>query len=105
MYRQEFIKQLNKLEKELRHLNWWQENPPNPEALQSKEPFCVDTLNFSEWLQWVYLPKIKNYLQTNPLPPKPSCLLPMAEEAWRGLEVETITLRETIAHIDQLSNH
>ncbi|WP_258876037.1 YqcC family protein, partial [Pseudomonas aeruginosa] len=30
-----------------------------PEALASPEPFCVDTLALEQWLQWIFLPRMK----------------------------------------------
>jgi uncharacterized protein YqcC (DUF446 family) len=34
---------------------WWDEVPPSIEALSSVEPFSVDTLDFEQWLQWIFL--------------------------------------------------
>ena len=38
-------------------------------ALASQEPFCMDTLKFEQWLQWIFLPRMKDTLeQSRPLP-------------------------------------
>jgi uncharacterized protein YqcC (DUF446 family) len=72
------------LEYELRVMQLWEETPPSPEALTSTEPFCVDTLEFPQWLQWVFLPRMHRLVDQNePLPPK-SEIAPMAEEYFRG---------------------
>ena len=51
--------QLLLIERELRTLDMWSVEPPVPEALASVEPFCVDTLRFEQWLQWIFLPRMK----------------------------------------------
>ncbi|UTA46819.1 YqcC family protein [Simiduia sp. 21SJ11W-1] len=49
---------LAELEQLMGALGIWAAQPPSPEALQSCEPFCVDTLSFPEWLQFVCIPKL-----------------------------------------------
>lgn len=41
---------LLEIEAELRRLGWWSEQAPQATALASREPFCVDTLAFEQWL-------------------------------------------------------
>ncbi len=47
---------LEQLEAELRQCELWQSTPPSEDALQSVEPFSIDTLEPHEWLQWIFLP-------------------------------------------------
>ena len=56
--------QLLLIERELRLQNWWSEQPPMSEALASQQPFCVDTLAFEQWLQWIFLPRMKQLLES-----------------------------------------
>ena len=53
------------LELALLEAGWWGDASPDEAALASIEPFCVDTLRFSEWLQWVYIPKMHAYMAAN----------------------------------------
>jgi uncharacterized protein YqcC (DUF446 family) len=54
---------------ELQHLGEWQTLPPSAEQLASELPFCLDTLTFYQWLQWVFLAKMQHLLaQHQPLP-------------------------------------
>ena len=62
----------------------WSEKRPDDTALASTEPFCVDTLHFHEWLQWVYIPKMRAFIAAHAALPERSGLLPMAEEAWKS---------------------
>jgi len=67
--------QLLLIERELRVLGLWASAPPSPVALASAEPFCVDTLEFEEWLQWIFLPRMKAILEDNqPLPRCPASI-------------------------------
>lgn len=57
------------IEHELVVLGWWSAEPPASEALSSQQPFCVDTLAFEEWLQWIFLPRMREIIeQGKPLP-------------------------------------
>ena len=61
--------QLLLIERELRVQGWWDEVPPSAEALSSVEPFSVDTLDFHQWLQWIFLVRMKQILEQDlPLP-------------------------------------
>lgn len=64
--------QLLLIERELRALGWWSESRPAPEALASPEPFCVDTLALEQWLQWIFLPRMKLILESDSALPQAS---------------------------------
>lgn len=60
---------LLQIEAELRRLMLWEAAAPSPKALSSVTPFCADTLDFSQWLQWLLVPRMKEILeQSLPLP-------------------------------------
>ncbi len=64
---------LLEVEATLRINGKWDETSPSNKELASEQPFCVDTLAFEQWLQWVFLPRMKNTLEeTKPLPAKSS---------------------------------
>ncbi|MBK4714939.1 MULTISPECIES: YqcC family protein [Tenebrionibacter/Tenebrionicola group] len=47
----------------------WQLSPPAQDAFSSTQPFCMDTLEPHEWLQWVLLPRMHALLDGgHPLP-------------------------------------
>ncbi len=72
------------VEYELRNMQLWESESPSAEALASVEPFCIDTLDFPQWLQWVFLPRMHSLLESQkPLPEKCE-IAPMAEEYFRG---------------------
>lgn len=84
---------------EMQHLGLWDDIAPSSEKLASKLPFCVDTLTFSQWLQWVMFPKLFVIIETQaPLPSK-SNMSVMAEQALKSEPADTDKL---LAHITQL---
>lgn len=90
------------LETEMRTIGWWQSQAPPVEALNSKEPFCIDYLRFSEWLQWVYIPKMQAFMNQTGRLPAQSNLLAIAEEAWKGSDRDSTGLLQIIELLDTL---
>lgn len=70
---------LDKLEQVLVASAMWSAIPPSAEALASEQPFCIDTLTLPEWLQYVFLVRMRRLLDNQlPLPPV-SGIAPMVE--------------------------
>src|SRR3989344_4903792 len=76
--------QLLLIERELRVQGWWDALAPSAQALSSQEPFCVDTLAFEQWLQWIFLPRMKQMVEAGAALPRVSGIHPMAEQAVGG---------------------
>jgi tRNA pseudouridine synthase C len=93
------------LELALLENGWWGSDAPDDAALASTEPFCVDALTFSEWLQWVYIPKMRAYMAAHGELPERSGLLAIAEEAWRGSAEDTEGLLLVMRALDGLVNN
>jgi len=90
------------IEAELRQLGQWASETPTPEALASTEPFCVDTLSFTQWLQFIFLPRMYALLEQNRLPPGPCSIAPLAEEYFKNGNLDTDRLIRHIAELDRL---
>lgn len=91
---------LEELTAELQALGLWELQPPSPQALASTEPFCVDTLNFSQWLQWVMLPRFEQMLAEDAPLPQNCSIHPFAEEAFKEHPADTRQLLLLIERID-----
>ncbi|HID82898.1 MAG TPA: YqcC family protein [Chromatiales bacterium] len=64
MDHQEKAKQLlHNIESELKALGVWESTAPPVDALNNTNPFCCDTLELHQWLQWVFLPKINALIE------------------------------------------
>ncbi|SDS66157.1 Uncharacterized conserved protein YqcC, DUF446 family [Pseudomonas asplenii] len=94
--------QLLLIERELRAQGWWAEVPPSEQALSSVEPFSVDTLDFEQWLQWIFLPKMKVILEEDLPLPNASGILAMAEMVYAQRPGEGVKLQALLAQFDRL---
>ncbi|MCP2074481.1 UNVERIFIED_ORG: uncharacterized protein YqcC (DUF446 family) [Pseudomonas lini] len=98
----QIAEQLLLIERELRVQGWWSSVSPSVEALASVEPFAVDTLDFEQWLQWIFLPRMKAILE-NDLPlPNASGILAMAEMVYAQRPGQGIELQRLLSQFDQL---
>jgi uncharacterized protein YqcC (DUF446 family) len=91
---------LSSLENELQQLGWWQQQEPNIEALQSQQPFCVDTLEFAQWLQWVFVPRMQSILDSEHALPSQCAIYEMAEVVYREQRNTVATLLDCLKCID-----
>ena len=94
----EVIDLLDALEQELRRLNVWSPLPPSPESMASSTPFCLDTMKFSQWLQWVFAPRLRALIDHGGPLPSGSNILSYAQLA---LPVEGLHSDELMAIIEQ----
>lgn len=93
---------LLRIEMELRALDLWSSEPPSDEAVQSTQPFAVDTLLFTEWLQFVFLPRMAALVEANGPLPVTSGIAPMAEEHFRRRGLDSGALVRELEEMDRL---
>jgi uncharacterized protein YqcC (DUF446 family) len=88
----ELARLLLSLEQELIDSNLWSKNPVKKELLQSKQPFCHDTLAPEQWLQFVFIVKIEHLIKVGfPLPNKCEITPYIAESLKEHTNVTKIT--------------
>src|SRR6056297_2761343 len=90
------------IEMELRQLGLWESEPPSEEAFRSAQPFCIDTLEFTQWLQFVFVERMKIIIENDYPLPSASGIAPMAEEHFRGRSQSGSALVRELAGIDRL---
>lgn len=90
------------IERELRLLELWSEIEPEPNALASAAPFCVDTLALEQWLQWIFVPRMKALLEGGHVLPAVSGIAPMAEESYKHDLPRFQMLIRHLSRFDQL---
>ena len=99
MSKKEKIKQLlAQLEDNLKGSELWSEEEISEEKLLSKLPFCADTLSYPEWLQFVFIRKMRLLIEGEEDLPSASGLFPMAQvyfgrEIFRYRELAGILLK------------
>jgi len=90
------------IEKELRALRLWTLESLPPEAFASTQPFAVDTMTFPQWLQFIFLPRMK-VLVMQQLPLPVNCnIAPMAEHYFAALDLHSAPLIHHLHQIDTL---
>lgn len=90
------------IEAEMRRLRVWSSTPPSPKALRSNQPFCIDTLEFTEWLQFIFLPRMKDLVEGGEELPAISGIAPMAEEHFNARPENGEALIRELEAIDRL---
>ena len=93
---------LEKLELELKRLALWQERAPAAEALASTLPFCMDTLEFHQWLQFVLLVRLRQMLLLQMALPAQIALYPMATEVYKQSRAHHERLIACLADLDEV---
>ena len=99
---QRIVDVLLELEAEMRALDWRQEEKPPAEALASQQPFCVDQLTFEQWLQWIFLPRMKDIIETQKPLPTQSDIFVYAEECLRHHGSQSAHLLALLKRFDEL---
>ncbi|ABM02677.1 hypothetical protein DUF446 [Psychromonas ingrahamii 37] len=93
---------LTALEDELRNKGLWQEIKPDQQALDSREPFAIDSLSFVQWLQFIFLDKMAKLVRLPQPLPSGMQVLPMAQEYFKSLPVNSAEITDIIGRIDLL---
>lgn len=73
---------LQHIEAEMRRIGLWQDQSPAPEALQIDAAFAHSRLAFSQWLQFVLLPRVRLILQEHGPFPERSQVGTIAIREW-----------------------
>lgn len=90
------------LQDELQTLNVWQSVSPSAEALQSMQPFAIDTLVLDQWLQWIFIPRMHAMLDEDASLPKACRIQPMLS-AWGDLMGRPVLrLNEILLALDEV---
>jgi len=100
-HRFDLLSLMNELEQALRDLGAWESTPPPPAAFESSVPFSADTMDFTQWLQWVFLARFRAILEGGHPLPRQCGVTPMAEEALRGMEGDIQDVLAILARIDE----
>lgn len=100
--RSEIAERLIDLEAGLRQLNLWAVNPPPSSALESRQPFAMDTLELEQWLQFIFLPTLYQLLDTGAALPERCAIAPMAEETLGKRQLPIAFLVAILRDLDRL---
>lgn len=98
---QQLLLLLDQLSPMMQRLNLWQEHAPQVEALQSSDPFALDSLAPEQWLQWVFIPKMFVTIEQKLPLPRGFAISPYFEECWKehGEYMPLISLLRSIDEV------
>ncbi|MGF1732964.1 YqcC family protein [Photobacterium kasasachensis] len=92
---------LERLESVMREAGGWESNSPDAAALASTEPFAIDTLSCSQWLQWIFIPRMKQLVAQNAALPTQFEISPYVEEAMKDQQgsMAVLTVTRELDHL------
>ncbi|HEY3985342.1 YqcC family protein [Cedecea sp.] len=103
MERQTLVRRhLLTLEQILRDHSLWQGLPPDSAAFESSQPFCMDTLQPHEWLQWVLIPRMHALLDSQHPLPEAFAVAPYYEMALDATHAAREPLLAALVELDAL---
>ena len=56
------------IEAEMRKIGFWQSEPLKPEQLNFTQAFAMDTMGDAQWLQFIFLPRVREAVAANQFP-------------------------------------
>jgi uncharacterized protein YqcC (DUF446 family) len=60
--------QLDRIETQMRASGLWQSEPLRPEQFDFHSAFAMDTMAFEQWLQFVFIPRVRDAVASNSFP-------------------------------------
>ncbi|MDQ3707132.1 MAG: YqcC family protein [Chloroflexota bacterium] len=55
---------IDAIEAEMKRTGMWSAEPPPPEAFEFRAAFAMDTMPFVHWLQFVFIPRVRQIIAT-----------------------------------------
>ncbi|RRN01012.1 YqcC family protein [Bibersteinia trehalosi] len=93
--------QLDRLQVVLHRYQLWETEAPSTEKLASTQPFALDTLTATQWLQWIFIPRMHALLDANAELPTNFAVSPYLEESLKN-ECYLAELVQPIVEIEKL---
>ncbi|MDP8078731.1 YqcC family protein [Phocoenobacter skyensis] len=75
---------LHELQRVMESHQLWESTAPSPEALNNDQPFCIGTLCATQWLQWIFIPRMEALIEANAALPTQFSITPYLEEALKN---------------------
>lgn len=77
---------IDAIEDELKHIGFWQAEPLKPEQYNFQRAFGMDTMAFSQWLQFIFIPRVNSIIAEHGQFPKSSSVGAQAVREFDGLD-------------------
>jgi uncharacterized protein YqcC (DUF446 family) len=56
---------IGQIEQEMKAIGYWQAAPLPAEAYEFRSAFAMDTMAYSQWLQFVFIPRVRAIIENN----------------------------------------
>lgn len=78
----------------------WQAIAPSADAFASESPFCADTMTFSQWLQWLFIPRLQALIDAQGTLPSNCAVAPMADVSYMDDETKRDQMTQALSQVD-----
>lgn len=97
-------KQVDLIEAEMKRIGYWQAEPPPAENLVITQAFGGDKLSFGQWLQFVFIPRVRQIIEMRGAFPGASQVADQAFREWKmwGDAPETDELIRLLREFDAM---
>jgi uncharacterized protein YqcC (DUF446 family) len=62
------VQYADQIEAEMRRIGFWQAEPLRPEQLEFTQAFAMDTMTFAQWLQFIFLNRVREAAASGEFP-------------------------------------
>jgi uncharacterized protein YqcC (DUF446 family) len=92
------------VEAEMRRIGVWDATQPADEQLAEAGAFGAPTMSFTQWLRWVFVPRVHELLESGAALPDHSAVATHATREWgfSPLPVDTAPLEDALRRFDDL---
>lgn len=97
---QTVLSKLEQIEIEMRQIGFWQKNPLRAGQYDFRAAFGGDTMSFSQWLQFIFIPNVKRAAESGNFPSSSQVSVQAVRE-FDGIG-ETARLIELLSEFDAL---
>jgi uncharacterized protein YqcC (DUF446 family) len=73
---------INEIEAEMRRMGMWQDQPLTPEQLDFEKPFGMDKLALEQWLQFIFIARVREIIAAKGKFPSGSQVADQAFREW-----------------------
>lgn len=97
----DMLDHLERIEREMRQLGLWSLEAPSVDAFASTAPFAHDTMPLEMWLQWIFLPRMRETVRQGIRPPAACHIHPFAAHSFVGHGLAARPLVQAIRSFDE----
>ena len=89
------------IEAEMKRSGFWQNTPLKPEQYQFEQAFAMDTMVYSQWLQFIFVPRVQTIIDQRRQFPRQSMVGAQAVREFDGVP-EASELTRLLTEFDAL---